>query len=154
MKIFLIDKWIMDNEPLFNINLGDEESDSLEKVKLENPIFKGQNNNGYYYLSNGYRIGISDSLVDEIGIDFLQSDSNIMLNDNYGMINLTNSKIHEVLNYFNDRFISWEPISTKDNSALVIKIICKNIYFIFDIYKGTLEKISKSNIDVPPLCEE
>ena len=145
MKEILINKLIFENKPLYDINIGDDVLVSLNKLNIKREELVGENNFGYYYLSNGFRIGVSEKVIDEIGIDFLQSNvRKILLKDIEGEINLKNAKIHKVLNYFNDRFISWEPIKNIDKSALVIRINEKDLYFIFDIYKGTLDKIIKT----------
>lgn len=145
MKEFLINNWIFDNKSLYNINVGDKILDSLEKLKSEKAILMGENSNGYYYLSNGFRFGFSSDIVDEIGIDFSQSKAKIFLNNNDDIINLSESKIHEVLNYLNDHFVKWTPIENKDPHIFIIKLLEKDLFFIFDIYEGTLDKIAKSN---------
>jgi len=139
-----INEWIFNNQPLYEINIGDDLELSL--TKIGNPILLGDGNCGYYYLSNGFRFGFSENKIDEIGIDFSQSKSSILMFDGDDNLNLTESKIHEVLNYLNEKLISWEPVVTKDTNYLVIKLLKTEIHFIFDVYTGKIDKIGKTNI--------
>lgn len=142
----MIDKWLFENESPYGIRLGDSVLDFLERLNSEKITLMGEKTNGYYYLTNGFRFGFSGDIIDEIGIDFSQSKTEILLNHNDNEINLSQSKIHEVLNFLNDSFIKWIPVENRDLQILIIKILEKEIFLIFDIYEGTLDKISKSNL--------
>ena len=146
MENLIINQWIFDNQPLYKVNIGDDLNLSL--TKIENPILFGEENYGYYYLSNGFRFGFSENKIDEIGIDFSQSKSKILLLEEGNSFNLTESKIHEVLNHLNEKLISWESVVTKDVNYLVIKLLKTKIHFIFDVYTGKLDRIGKTNVQV------
>ena len=145
MENLIINNWVFENQSLYNINIEDDLISSLKKV--ENAKLFGEETNGYYYLKNGFRFGFSENKIDEIGIDFSQTKSSILLVDQKDSLNLSTSKIHEVLNYLNDKFIIWKPIENNDSNYLVIKLEKTGIHFIFDIYTGNLDKIGKTNID-------
>ncbi len=144
MKKINVSNWILDRNPFYDINIGDSLDKSLNKLGEANCSLVGEKDYGYYYLENGYRFGFSDSKVDEIGIDFLQAKDNIYMTTNELEINLSLAKIHEVLDFLNDLFIEWTPIKPITPSYLIFKLEDSEIFLIFDIYEGTLEKISKS----------
>ena len=137
--------WIFEQKPLYGIRLGDSLKEALEKLKNQNYFLSGGTNKiGYYYLNNGYRIGFSDNKIDEIGIDFLQSKSNIILQKDGQKYILNDKKVHEVLDLFNDLLIKWKPVVTNDSSSLMYLLEEFGIYLIFDVYEGTLNKLGKS----------
>jgi hypothetical protein len=146
MENSIIDNWFFENEPPYGISIGDSVLDFQERINSEKITLMGETSNGYYYLTNGFRFGFSGNIIDEIGIDFSQSKTEILLHHNDNEINLSQSKIHEVLNFLNDCFIKWIPVENRDLQILIIKILEKEIFLLFDIYEGTLDKISKSNI--------
>jgi len=110
----------------------------------------GTVNNGYYYLSNGFRFGFSENIVDEIGIDFNHSDSEVTfsMGNKFNNFEFNSKKIHEVLDFLNDFQIKWKAIESLDNNYLMIRLLNKNIVFIFDIYEGEVSKIVKSNLKI------
>ena len=137
--------WIFEQKPLYGIRLGDSLKEALEKLKNQNYFLSGGTNEiGYYYLNNGYRIGFSDNKIDEIGIDFLQSNSNIILQKDGQKYILNDKKVHEVLDLFNDLLIKWKPVVTNDSLSLMYLLEESGIYLIFDVYEGTLNKLGKS----------
>lgn len=146
MENLIISNWIFNNQSLYDINLNDDFTSTLSKV--ENAILVGNENYGYYYLPNGFRFGFSDNKIDEIGIDFSQSKSTIFLSDEGNNFKLTNAKIHEVLNFLNDKLVKWEPVITNDSNYLTIKLQKTEIHLIFDIYSGTIDKIGKTNLKI------
>ncbi|WP_346883974.1 hypothetical protein [uncultured Algibacter sp.] len=138
--------WLLEGKVLYNINLGDSLQDSLIKIEKEEYNLVGEDNYGYYYLDNGYRFGFSNGIIDEIGIDFLQSRQKTWFIGKDGFkVNLDKGKIHKVLDFLNSLFVKWKPIESTDSRALIYKLDEFDIFLIFDIYEGTLEKITKSN---------
>lgn len=137
--------WLLEGKALYEINLGDNLQDSLMKIEKEKYNLVGEDDYGYYYLDNGYRFGFSDGIIDEIGIDFLQSRQKTwFINKDSFKINLDKGKIHKVLDFLNSLFIKWTPIKSTDSGALIYKLDEFDFFLIFDIYEGTLEKITKS----------
>lgn len=138
-----ISDWIINNKALFNVNLNDDLDLTLNKLK--NGKLVGEKDYGYYYYyPSGFRFGFSENKIDEIGIEFSQTDLKILLTQDGSKINLSTETIHKVLDFLNEMFIVWEPINEIDKSCLVVKLKQSNIYFVFDIYSGKLVKIFKS----------
>jgi len=142
MPRLCISEWIFEGKPLYDIQLGSNLQDAIKKINSKKPLLQGNNLDGYYYLLNGFRIGFRNNLVDEIGVDLNYSNCDVFLSKDGYEINLSTSKIHEVLNYLNDTFILWSINQTLDSQHIIIELSNKKIYFIFDIYEGSIEKIS------------
>ena len=141
-----ISNWILKNQPLYDINIGDDLKNTLKKINSKNFYLVGENDYGYYYNKNGYRFGFSDDIIDEIGIDLLQTKGEVIIKKGKYKIDLKTAKIHKVLSFLNDISIKWTPLATCDRETLTIILDDSKIFFFFDIYEGVLDKISKSNI--------
>lgn len=77
----------------------------------------GNNEIGYVYYNNGFRIGYTQDTVTELGIDFNYTDHTYRLftaNKEIGSIN-KHSKLHEVLNLLNEAQIKYRCINIRDN---------------------------------------
>ena len=136
--------WLFDNQPIYEINLGDNKSDALAKIK-DATLF-GDDENGYYYDKYGYRFGFNSNKVDEIGIDFNHLEQDIHI-ENVGSINFKKAKIHEVLNFLNDNLIRWKAQEVNDTNYLYIELLKVRIILIFDIYEGRLTNITRSDLE-------
>jgi hypothetical protein len=82
MKKLNLYNWIFKDVLIYDVNIGDDKKNALEKINSPDIKLVGQKDSGYYYLTNGYRFGFSDNLVDEIGIDFSCLDKDIELENN------------------------------------------------------------------------
>jgi len=147
MNIY-IEKWILEGVPLNGIDIGENLFSTLDKLKDNHLVLVGTIDSGYYYLPNGFRIGFSNGIIDEVGVDLDYSHSNIIFKDFSCDFDFRDKKIHVVLNFLNDHLIKWKAIESLDLNHLMIIIIEKNIVFIFEIYEGTLSKITKSNLQI------
>lgn len=145
MKLYINDL-ILHNKKLYGINIGDSVDEVFKNKSLDFTLH-GDSRYGYYYLSNGYRFGFAENIVDEIGIDFNHTDSIISIKSvNERDFDLNKKKIHEVLNALNDLQVRWQATPDCDINYLTIQLVDADVLFIFDIYEGTLSKITKSNL--------
>jgi hypothetical protein len=149
MMKFYINEFI-EKGSIYGITIGDLVSDILNSENNLDFELVGSVNNGYYYLSNGFRFGFSENIVDEIGIDVNHFDSEVTfsMGNKFNNFEFNSKKIHEVLDFLNDFQIKWKAIESLDNNYLMIKLLNKNIVFIFDIYEGEVSKIVKSNLKI------
>jgi len=134
-----ISDWILNNNFPHKIKLGDVVNEIL--LNIPDAYLVGEPYYGFYYFGNGYRFGFSENTIEEIGLEIDHSDTDVLISDQQQTLNLKTLKIHEVLDFFNNNFISWDPITEKDKSVLLIKLSINSIYIVFDIYKGTVLSI-------------
>jgi hypothetical protein len=144
MEYSLLNDWIFKNESPYGISLGDDLNQTLSKIPDVSKL-QGSKNNGYHYFDNGFRIGFNDDGIDEIGFDLKYAKNDLVINSDI-VINLSKSKIHEVLSFLNDSFISWSVVNSKDFNYLYYTIGEQNISLIFEVYTGKLDTISKSDL--------
>ncbi len=141
-----INNWILEDVPLYNINIGYKLSELADNPEFKKMKLAGEPDYGFFYMKNGFRIGFSGDVIDEIGIDFTKSKCKIIFKTNNGLFNLKGKKIHKILDFFNDNLLSWRCVESLDNNNLMIRLNKNNIMIIFDIYEGTISSIVKSNL--------
>jgi|688.fasta_scaffold75502_5 hypothetical protein len=141
-----IEKWFLEDTPLYNIKTGDEVSVLKQNDIFKKMILSGDKDYGFYYAKNGFRVGFSDNYIDEIGIDFTKSKCKVIFKTNESLFNFREKKIHKVLDFLNDNLLSWKAVESLDNNHLMIKLNKNGIMIIFDVYKGTITNIVKSNL--------
>ena len=145
MKLYIND-FILHDKKLYDISIRDSVNDIFENKNLDFTLH-GDSRYGYYYLPNGYRFGFADNIVDEIGIDFNHTNCIISLKlVNERDFDLNKKKIHQVLTALNYLQAKWQAIPNRDTNYLTIQLVDANVLLIFDIYEGTLSKITKSNL--------
>lgn len=143
-----ITDWFLNDYPLYGINIGDNIAELKNKLNFDDLTLNGHEHYGYYYMPNGYRFGFCNKIIDEIGIDFDKLLVKVVFRREGGYYVLGGKKIHEILDFLNDNFIGWTAIKSLDTQYLMVKIVSNKIVLIFDVYEGTLSKITKSNMEL------
>lgn len=141
-------KWLLNGDSLYNINIGDSLLWAIDTLGIENISLVGDEEDGYYYMANGFRFGFSNNIIDEIGIDLDCSKSKVIFKEEGIKFNFRNKKIHKILGFLNENFLEWKAIESLDNQYLMIRLVRNDIVFIFEVHEGVLTKIVKSNIVV------
>ncbi len=126
---------------------------TINEVKsiLGNPKnISGENNFGYLHYGE-YRYGFTDEIINEMAIEFK------FIKKPFRLINLeykkydislfedfkitSRSKIHKIISLINHLQLNWNAKNGNDKDCLTLKIE-NGPYVIFDLYEGTVDKIT------------
>jgi hypothetical protein len=113
----------------------------------------GENNYGYIHYG-AYRYGFTGDVINEMAIEFKYIDKPLKFKDlewkKYDIslfedfkIN-AKSKIHKILSLINHLQLNWKAQNGIDKDTLTVKIE-NGPYVLFDLYDGTVDKITVVN---------
>lgn len=124
--------------------------DKLYSILGEPTNVSGENNYGYIHYGE-YRYGYTDEVINEMAIEFKFVQKPFEFKNleykKYGVSLFedfkikSKSKIHKIISFINHLQLNWKAKNDIDKDYLTIKIE-NGPYILFNLYDGTLEKIS------------
>lgn len=142
-------EFLKEGKTLNGIKMG-MKIDQLYSILGEPTNVSGENNYGYIHYG-AYRYGFKDEIINEMAIEFKFIQEPLIFTDlewkKYDISLFENfeikskSKIHEILSFINHLQLNWKAQNGIDKDCLTIKIE-NGPYIIFNLYDGTVDKIS------------
>lgn len=102
----------------------------------------GDDSAGYFYYSNGVRVGYVEKYIDEIELNFkeykhLSFDVDSIFGERFRISG--KSRIHEFIYFLNSNNVKWKCVDEKNLYSFIIKVNDVSLSF-FDLNTGKLIK--------------